>query len=66
VGFVVDKAELGQVFSENFGFPFHSFHRLLHTHHHTGLVQQASSLSNSELDYTPSEGKQKRRKERNK
>jgi hypothetical protein len=35
MGFVVDKAALGQVFSENFGFPFSSFHRLLHTHRHS-------------------------------
>jgi hypothetical protein len=34
VGFVVDRAALGQVSSEYFGFPSHSFHRLLHTHHH--------------------------------
>jgi hypothetical protein len=39
VGFVVDEATLGQVFSEYFGFPCHAFHRLLHTHHHPGLVQ---------------------------
>jgi hypothetical protein len=44
VGFVVDKVELGQVFSEDFGFPCQfSFHRLLHIHHHhPGLVQSAS------------------------
>jgi hypothetical protein len=34
VGFVVDKAALGQVFSEYFSFPCHSFQRLLHTHHY--------------------------------
>jgi hypothetical protein len=34
VGFVVDRVALGQVFSEHFGFPCHSFYRLLHTHHH--------------------------------
>jgi hypothetical protein len=32
VGFVVDKAALGQFFSESFCFLFHSLHRLLHTH----------------------------------
>jgi hypothetical protein len=32
-GFVVDKAALGQVSSEYFSFPCHSFHRLLHSHH---------------------------------
>jgi hypothetical protein len=34
VGFVVDKAALGQVFSEYFGFPCQSFH-----HNHPGLAQ---------------------------
>jgi hypothetical protein len=35
VGFVVDKVELGQVFSEYFGFPCQSsFHQFLHNHHH--------------------------------
>jgi hypothetical protein len=34
MGFVVDKATLGQVLSEDFGFPCHSFHRLLHAHNH--------------------------------
>jgi hypothetical protein len=35
VGFVVDKAALGQVFSEYFGFHCQfSFHRVLHIHHH--------------------------------
>jgi hypothetical protein len=33
VGFVVGKVELGQVFSEYFGFPCQSsFHQLLHNH----------------------------------
>jgi hypothetical protein len=31
---VVDKAALGQVSSEYFGFPCQPFHRLLHTLHH--------------------------------
>jgi hypothetical protein len=39
VGFVVDKAALGQVFSEYFGFPCLSFHRFLHYHNHPGLTQ---------------------------
>jgi hypothetical protein len=39
VGFLVDKAALGQVFSEYFGFPFQSFHRFLHYHNHPGLTQ---------------------------
>jgi hypothetical protein len=41
VGFVVDKAALGQVFSEYFGFPCQSFHQFLHHHDHPGLAQQA-------------------------
>jgi hypothetical protein len=39
VGFVVDKAALGQVFSEYFGFPCQSFHRFLHYNNHPGLTQ---------------------------
>jgi hypothetical protein len=39
VGFVVDKAALGQVFPEYFGFPCQSFHRFLHYHNHPGLTQ---------------------------
>jgi hypothetical protein len=39
VGFVVDKAALGQVFSDYFGFRYHSFHRFLHYHNHPGLTQ---------------------------
>jgi hypothetical protein len=38
VGFVVDMAALGQVFSEYFGFPCQSFHQFLH-HNRTGLGQ---------------------------
>jgi hypothetical protein len=35
VGFVVDEAALGQVFSEYFGFPCQSsYHQLHHNHHH--------------------------------
>jgi hypothetical protein len=42
VGFVVDKAALGQVFPEYFGFPGQSsFHQFLHHHNHPGLAQQA-------------------------
>jgi hypothetical protein len=43
VRFVVDKVELGRVFSEYFGFPFHSFLRLLHSLHPlsgTGIEDQ--------------------------
>jgi hypothetical protein len=38
VGFVVDTAALGQVFSEYFGFPCQSsFHQFLHHHNRPGL-----------------------------
>jgi hypothetical protein len=39
VGFLVDKAALGQDFSEYFGFPCHSFHQFLHHHNHPGLAE---------------------------
>jgi hypothetical protein len=39
VVFVVDKAALGQVFSEYFGFPCQSFHQFLHNNNHLGLAQ---------------------------
>jgi hypothetical protein len=39
VGFVVDKAALGQVFYEYFGFPCQSFYRFLHYHNHPRLTQ---------------------------
>jgi hypothetical protein len=36
--FVMEKVGLGQVFSENFGFPCQStFNLLLHNHHHYHL-----------------------------
>jgi hypothetical protein len=39
-GFVVDKAALGQVFSEYFGFPCQSsFNQFLHHNNHPGLAQ---------------------------
>jgi hypothetical protein len=41
VGFVMDKAALGQVLSEYFGFPCQSFHQFFHHHHHPALAQQA-------------------------
>jgi hypothetical protein len=43
VGFVVDKVESGQVFSEYFGFSCqnHSFHQLLHPHNHPGQLAEA-------------------------
>jgi hypothetical protein len=37
VGFVVQKAALGQIFSEYFGFPWQSFHQF--HHNHPGLAQ---------------------------
>jgi hypothetical protein len=39
VGFVVDTAALGQVFSKYFSIPCQSFHRFLHRHNHPGLAQ---------------------------
>jgi hypothetical protein len=40
MGFVVDKAALGQVFSEYFGFPCQSpLHQFLYHHNHPGLAQ---------------------------
>jgi hypothetical protein len=39
VGFLVDKAALGQIFSEYFGFPCQSFHQFLHHHNHPRLAQ---------------------------
>jgi hypothetical protein len=38
VGFVADKVVMGQVFSEHFGFPCQSFHRLLHIRGTTGQI----------------------------
>jgi hypothetical protein len=38
-GFVVDKAALGQVFSERFSFLCQSFRQFLHHHYHLGLAQ---------------------------
>jgi hypothetical protein len=40
MGFVVDKAALGQVFSEYLGFPCQSFHQYLHHHNHPGLANR--------------------------
>jgi hypothetical protein len=40
MGFVVDKAALGQVFFEYLGFPCQStFRQFLHHHNHLGLEQ---------------------------
>jgi hypothetical protein len=53
VGFVVDKAALGQVFSEYFGFPCQSFHRSLHYHNHPGLTQKAIKWPQCRVDLIP-------------
>jgi hypothetical protein len=55
VGFVVDKAALGQVFSEYFGFPCQSFHQFLHHHNHPGMGQYALLVAAvpSGLNWTP-------------
>jgi hypothetical protein len=42
VGFVVDKAALGQFSSVYFGFCQSSFLQFLHPHNHPGQVQEAS------------------------
>jgi hypothetical protein len=66
VGFMVDKMELGQVFSEYFGFPCQfSFHRLLHTHHHlsseAGTVGQTVVAVPNGLSLTPPQETKKSR-----
>jgi hypothetical protein len=38
-GTAMDKAGLGQGFSEYFGFPCQSFHQILHYHNHPWLAQ---------------------------
>jgi hypothetical protein len=56
VGFVVDKAALGQLFSEYFGFPCQSsFRRFLHHHNHSGLTQKlvVAVSSGVKLGFTP-------------
>jgi hypothetical protein len=55
-GFVLDKAALGQVFSEYFGFPWQWFHQFLHHHNQPGLAQEAivgHSAEWTQLDSTP-------------
>jgi hypothetical protein len=64
-GFVVDKAALGQVSSEYFGFPCHSFQRLLHTHYHQlssgdGTIGQIVAKVPSGLSLTPTQENKKR------
>jgi hypothetical protein len=50
VGFAADKAALGQVFSEYFGFPCQSLHKFLHHRNHPGLAQQAYWWPQSQVD----------------
>jgi hypothetical protein len=50
------QVALGQVFSEYFGFPFHSFHQLVHTHHQpsgAGTIGQTMADVPSGLSLTP-------------
>jgi hypothetical protein len=55
----VDKAALGQVFFEHYGFPCQSFHRLLHIHHHlssgVGTIGQIVAYVQSGFSLTPSQ-----------
>jgi hypothetical protein len=64
VGFVVDKAALGQVFSEYYGFPCQfSFHQLFHTHLSPGagtLGQMAADVP-SGLSLTPPQETKKKK-----
>jgi hypothetical protein len=58
MGFVVDKAALGQIFSEYFGFPYYqsSFHQFLHHHNHPGWHNRRISGRGAEwtqLDSNP-------------
>jgi hypothetical protein len=53
VGFVVDKAALGEDFSEYFGFPCQSFHLFLHYRNHPGLAQYAIGGRNVEWTLIP-------------
>jgi hypothetical protein len=52
VAFVMDKFALGQVFSEYFGFPYQSFYRLLHVHHHlsSGACTIGQIVANVKVD----------------
>jgi hypothetical protein len=71
---VVEKAALGQVFSEYFGFPCQAFHRLLHTL--TSSITIRGGLSNIDsvllhpkkkkkkpIYYRKKEGRKQKRKE---
>jgi hypothetical protein len=50
VRFVVDKAVLGQVFSEYFGFPYRIFNQFIHHQNHP-ISGRSAELT--ELDSTP-------------
>jgi hypothetical protein len=63
VGFVVDKAALGQVLSQYFGFLYHLFHRLLHTHHPSSradTIGQMETYVPTGLSLTPPQEIEKR------
>jgi hypothetical protein len=52
----MDKVELGQVFSEYFGFPCQSsFHKILHPHNHpgAGTIRQLVADVQSGPNWTP-------------
>jgi hypothetical protein len=57
MGFVVDKAALGQVSCKHFSYPCHSLHWLLHNHHQPlsgdGTVGQMAANMPSGLSLTP-------------
>jgi hypothetical protein len=65
----MDKAALGQVFSEYFGFPCQSFHRLLHTHHHpssgAGTIGQIVADVPNGLSLTHPKKLKKKKKKKN-
>jgi hypothetical protein len=69
VGFVVEKVEVGQVFSEYFGFPCQSsFHRMLHVHHHhlssgAGTISQTVADVPSDLSLTPPQKQNRQNKQ---
>lgn len=50
MGFVVDKAAMGQTWPEYFGFPCQWFHRVLHSHYH--LSSMAGTIGQIAADVT--------------
>jgi hypothetical protein len=66
MGFMVDKAALGLVFSEYFGFPCHSFRRLLYTYHRlssgAGTIGQIVAAVPSGLSLTQTQEIKKEKK----